>query len=67
MGNFKHQSLRSTDRGDRDKDGDKERERDIRDKEGQERLRNVCSFAAFVLMSTHLYAISYLTSMTETA
>jgi hypothetical protein len=42
MGNFKHQSLRSTDRGDREKDGDKERERDARDKEGQERLRNVC-------------------------
>ena len=41
MGNFKHQSLRSTDRGDRDKEGDKERERDMRDKEGQERLRNV--------------------------
>jgi zinc finger CCCH domain-containing protein 13 len=46
MGNFKHQSLRSTDRGDRDKDGDKERERDIRDKEGQERLRNVCSLSS---------------------
>jgi hypothetical protein len=46
MGNFKHQSLRASDRDrdrDRDKDGEKDRERDIRDKEGQERLRNVCS------------------------
>lgn len=31
MGNFKHQSLR-------DRDGEKDR--DLRDKEGQERLRN---------------------------
>ncbi|KAF7339726.1 hypothetical protein MSAN_02188100 [Mycena sanguinolenta] len=36
MGNFKHQSLR-----DRERDGDKDRERDIRDKEGQERLRHL--------------------------
>jgi hypothetical protein len=46
MGNFKHQSLRTSDRDrdrDRDKDGEKDRERDIRDKEGQERLRNVSS------------------------
>lgn len=42
MGNFKHQSIRSTDRNDRDKDGEKERERDIRDKDGHEKLRNVC-------------------------
>lgn len=47
MGNFKHQSIRSTDRVDRDKDGDKERERDIRDKEGQERLRNVCRLLSY--------------------
>lgn len=40
MGNFKHQSLRTSDR-DRDRDNDKDRERDIREKEGQERLRNV--------------------------
>lgn len=40
MGNFRHQSIRNTDR-DKDKDGDRERERDIRDKEGQERLRSV--------------------------
>ncbi|KAI0033440.1 hypothetical protein K488DRAFT_84967 [Vararia minispora EC-137] len=40
MGNFKHQSSRTTDR-DRDRDLDKERERDIRDREGQERLRNL--------------------------
>ncbi|KAJ7597206.1 hypothetical protein C8J56DRAFT_1159161 [Mycena floridula] len=36
MGNFKHQSLRTNDR-----DGDRDKERDIRDKEGQERLRNL--------------------------
>lgn len=44
MGNFKHQSLRASDRDrdkERDREGDKDRERDIRDKEGQERLRNV--------------------------
>ncbi|RDB29623.1 hypothetical protein Hypma_015351 [Hypsizygus marmoreus] len=44
MGNFKHQSLRASDRDkdrDRDRDGDKDRERDIRDKEGQERLRHL--------------------------
>lgn len=44
MGNFKHQSLRSSDRDrdrDRDRDGEKERERDIREKEGHERLRHV--------------------------
>lgn len=39
MGNFKHQSIRTTDR-DRDRDGDKDRERD-RDKEGHERLRSL--------------------------
>lgn len=37
MGNFRHQSIRTTER-DRDRDGDRERDRD---KEGQERLRNV--------------------------
>ena len=44
MGNFKHQSLRSSDRDrerDRERDGEKDRERDIREKEGQERLRHV--------------------------
>ena len=46
MGNFKHQSTRTSDRErdrerDRDRDVDKERERDIRDREGQERLRSV--------------------------
>ena len=40
MGNFRHQSLRTTDR-DKDRDVDKDKERDLRDKEGQERLRNV--------------------------
>ncbi|KAI0068467.1 hypothetical protein BV25DRAFT_1987241, partial [Artomyces pyxidatus] len=40
MGNFKHQSIRTSDR-DREKDGDKDKERDIRDREGQERLRSL--------------------------
>jgi hypothetical protein len=40
MGNFKHQSIRATDR-DRDRETDKEQERDSRVKDGQERLRNV--------------------------
>jgi hypothetical protein len=40
MGNFKHQSIRSSDR-EKDKDADRDRERDLRDKEGQERLRSV--------------------------
>jgi hypothetical protein len=40
MGNFKHQSIRSSER-EKDKDVDRERERDLRDKEGQERLRSV--------------------------
>lgn len=40
MGNFRHQSLRTTDR-DKDRDTDRDKERDLRDKEGQERLRNV--------------------------
>ena len=39
MGNFKHQSIRTTER-DRDRDTDKDR--DLRDREGHERLRNVC-------------------------
>ncbi|KAG1757400.1 hypothetical protein EDB19DRAFT_1657283 [Suillus lakei] len=39
MGNFKHQSIRATDR-DRDRDTDREQERDSRVKDGQERLRN---------------------------
>ncbi|KAI1797792.1 hypothetical protein LXA43DRAFT_266656 [Ganoderma leucocontextum] len=40
MGNFRHQPIRTTDRTG-DKDPDKERERDLRDREGQERLRNL--------------------------
>ncbi|KAI0762895.1 hypothetical protein C8Q74DRAFT_1206773 [Fomes fomentarius] len=40
MGNFRHQSIRTTDRNG-DKDLDRERERDLRDREGQERLRNL--------------------------
>lgn len=40
MGNFRHQSLRTTDRG-TDKEVDREKERELRDREGQERLRNV--------------------------
>lgn len=40
MGNFRHQSIRTTERG-AEKEVDKERERDLRDREGQERLRNV--------------------------
>ncbi|KIJ68269.1 hypothetical protein HYDPIDRAFT_185388 [Hydnomerulius pinastri MD-312] len=39
MGNFKHQSIRATDR-DRDRDADREQDRD-KVKEGQERLRNL--------------------------
>ncbi|KAF9458197.1 hypothetical protein BDZ94DRAFT_1271270 [Collybia nuda] len=38
MGNFKHQSLRPNDR---DRDGEKDRQRDIRDREGQEKLRHL--------------------------
>ncbi|KAH9486768.1 hypothetical protein JR316_0000833 [Psilocybe cubensis] len=42
MGNFKHQSLRPSDRDrDREREGDKERERDMREKEGHERLRHL--------------------------
>ncbi|KAH0590535.1 hypothetical protein H2248_000680 [Termitomyces sp. 'cryptogamus'] len=44
MGNFKHQSLRGSDRErekDRERDADKDRERDIRDKDGHERLRHL--------------------------
>ncbi|OJT11833.1 hypothetical protein TRAPUB_11628 [Trametes pubescens] len=40
MGNFRHQSIRTTERG-TEKEVDKERERDLRDREGQERLRNL--------------------------
>ncbi|OSD03522.1 hypothetical protein PYCCODRAFT_1476918 [Trametes coccinea BRFM310] len=40
MGNFRHQSIRTTERGS-EKDVDRERERDLRDREGQERLRNL--------------------------
>ncbi|GLB36314.1 hypothetical protein LshimejAT787_0306020 [Lyophyllum shimeji] len=44
MGNFKHQSLRASDRDrerDRERDADRDRERDLRDKEGHERLRHL--------------------------
>ncbi|RPD63033.1 hypothetical protein L227DRAFT_498019 [Lentinus tigrinus ALCF2SS1-6] len=40
MGNFRHQSIRTTDRIG-EKDFDRERERDLRDREGQERIRNL--------------------------
>ena len=40
MGNFRHQSIRTTDRTG-EKELERERERDLRDREGQERLRNV--------------------------
>ncbi|KAH9944463.1 uncharacterized protein BXZ73DRAFT_39881 [Epithele typhae] len=40
MGNFRHQPIRTTDKIG-DKDLDRERERDLRDREGQERLRNL--------------------------
>ncbi|KAI0374258.1 hypothetical protein BV20DRAFT_1049086 [Pilatotrama ljubarskyi] len=40
MGNFRHQSIRTTERG-TEKEVDRERERDLRDREGQERLRNL--------------------------
>lgn len=40
MGNFRHQSLRNTER-ERDRESERERQRDERDREGQERLRNV--------------------------
>jgi hypothetical protein len=50
MGNFKHQSLRSSDR-DREH-SDKDRERDIRDKEGQEKLRNVRALANAIKLSS---------------
>ena len=42
MGNFRHQSLRTTER---ERDADRERQRDERDREGQERLRNVRVFS----------------------
>ena len=56
MGNFKHQSIRASDRDkerDRDRDGEKERERDIRDKEGQERLRHVSLSMPPILSDTY--------------
>ncbi|KAI0639314.1 hypothetical protein C8Q77DRAFT_52401 [Trametes polyzona] len=40
MGNFRHQSIRTTERG-AEKEADRERERDLRDREGQERLRSL--------------------------
>jgi hypothetical protein len=60
MGNFKHQSLRTSDR-DRDKDIDKDRERDMREKEGQERLRNVgfCYNTIFQINNTFQLSDKY--------
>lgn len=52
MGNFRHQSIRTTDRNG-DKDLDRERERDLRDREGQERLRNVRFHAALSCVHAH--------------
>ncbi|CDO72329.1 hypothetical protein BN946_scf184977.g26 [Trametes cinnabarina] len=56
MGNFRHQSIRTTERGS-EKDVDKERERDLRDREGQERLRNPCPlsllFVTKIVMLLH--------------
>ncbi|EIW86567.1 hypothetical protein CONPUDRAFT_161289, partial [Coniophora puteana RWD-64-598 SS2] len=40
MGNFKHQSIRTTDR-DRDRDTDREQDKDTRARENQERIRNL--------------------------
>ncbi len=67
MGNFRHQSIRTTDRAG-DKDLDRERERDLRDREGQERLRNVSltGSAGLVTYSSQLSSSS-LTSTTVTA
>ena len=60
MGNFRHQSIRTTERGG-EKDIDRERERDLRDKEGQERLRNVSYcyvFRWFSLMASFSFPIN---------
>ena len=64
MGNFKHQSIRTSER-ERDKDADRDRERDLRDKEGQERLRNVSPL--FYSRSPSNSSYSFPISTTETA
>jgi hypothetical protein len=64
MGNFKHQSIRSSDR-EKDKDADRDRERDLRDKEGQERLRSVSPWPLSLSLSDPL--CSSLINMTATA
>lgn len=64
MGNFKHQSIRTSER-ERDKDADRDRERDLRDKEGQERLRSVSSL--FCWRSPSNSSCSFLISTTGTA
>jgi hypothetical protein len=64
MGNFKHQSIRTSER-ERDKDADRDRERDLRDKEGQERLRSVSQL--FFWRSPSNSSCSFLISMTGTA
>jgi len=56
MGNFKHQSIRATDR-DRDRDMDKEQERDSRVKDGQERLRNVSAYASWAPVGSCTYQV----------
>lgn len=63
MGNFKHHSLRNSDR-DRDKDGEKDREREIRDKEGQDRLRHVSIWSIHASFTD--FSSSWPTNMTET-
>ena len=63
MGNFKHHSLRNSDR-DRDKDGEKDREREMRDKEGQDRLRHVR--ISSIHSSFTDFGSSWPTNMTET-
>ena len=64
MGNFKHQSIRSSDR-EKDKDADRDRERDLRDKEGQERLRNVSPWPLSSSLSNPIR--SFLINTTGTA
>lgn len=56
MGNFRHQSLRTTER---ERDADRERQRDERDREGQERLRNVSAQRHLVLQMLSICTASY--------
>lgn len=63
MGNFKHQPLRGSER---ERDLNKERERDLRDKDGQDRLRSVSVHRVHYLpYSSH--ASSSRINMTATA